>query len=147
MKLVIFLKRFSTLVVGALLIACNPSGSDARRVVSLVGLLATPEQFIGEKVAVRGYLTRHGGLTLYLTSEHAAAYDVASSVIVLDPTQEATLSQSTCADSFVEIRGTFGIGFRMGTVIRDVESVFQIPGGYCWRSDRHGIAPTTVPVE
>lgn len=145
MKLEFFLKRFSALAVGALLMACDSSDSDATRVVSLVGLLATPEKFIGEKVAVRGYLARHGGLNLYLTSEHAAAYDSASSLIVLDPTEGAALTQSPCADSFVEIRGTFGIGFQMGTVIRDVKSVFRFPGGYCWRSDRQVNPPPTAP--
>ncbi|MEQ8860345.1 MAG: hypothetical protein RIC56_17030 [Pseudomonadales bacterium] len=51
--------------------------------MSLVKLIANPEEYSGSQVEVFGWLQRSGGLLLYLTNEHAMAADAASSITVL----------------------------------------------------------------
>ena len=94
--------------------------------VSLVQLLVTPEKYDGKDITVIGYLKHTITLQLYLTRDHANMLDKRSSITILDNTSDGSLLQSSCAPSYVQIRGTFKrIKYSM-YVIYDVKEVLQM---------------------
>jgi len=77
---------------------------QADTVVSLVVLLTNPVESEGQIVEVVGYLSRDVGLTLYLTEDHAKAYDIASAIAIEEPNAQV----GACAGAYVRLVGKFG---------------------------------------
>jgi hypothetical protein len=70
-------------------------------------LLTTPEKFEGHVVYVMGYLKLSGELRIYLTRDHAEISDRRSSIVVVDTTDDASLTLSTCPSNYVDVTGEF----------------------------------------
>jgi len=74
--------------------------------VSLINLLATPEDYVGREVLVKGFL--ESGLYSGLYTNHLSAeiMDWPSSIFVHDSTLEGDLT-SSCKKKYVAIKGRF----------------------------------------
>ena len=116
---------FSLLVI----VSSNPergaAGQQAEAVASLLTLLANPAELDGKVIEVVGYLSHDVGLTLYLTRDHAKAYDIASAIAIEEP--DASLEK--CAGAYVRVVGRFG---RSRLVRR---SVYMVAASW-WRGKR-----------
>lgn len=75
--------------------------------VSLLDLLTKPEKFEGHAVYVMGFLKFSGELRIYLTRDHAEISDRRSSIVVVDTTDDASLTRSKCASNYVDVTGEF----------------------------------------
>lgn len=73
----------------------------------LLGLLTTPERFEGRALRVMGFLKFNGELRIYLTRDHAEISDRQSSIVVVDTTDDASLTESTCPSNYVSVTGEF----------------------------------------
>jgi hypothetical protein len=69
--------------------------------VSLAQLLVDPTSLMGSKVLVQGYLSHN--LELFLSREHAEAYDYMSAIRVIDPSDEGVVTRSHCAGQWVTV--------------------------------------------
>ena len=109
-----------TYVVGAFLavvtVQAEPTAArDTSAIVSVIRLLESPDRYVDRPITVKGYLSNHPGLNLFVTKDHALMNDIASKVHV---SQDPGISESACANSYVEIVGSlvrigkssFGIG-------------------------------------
>ena len=105
--------------------------------MSLVQLLVDPDEFIGQRVVVAGYLTYGAsGLNLFLTKDHSEIFDFASSVRVADDSEDASLSQSTCLDHYVELEGTARELEDEPLVLVDIQRAIQLDDNViCWTRD------------
>lgn len=77
---------------------------DGPYLVSLVRLIATPEKFAGLRVQVIGYLGKP--LQLYLTEKHAEVEDFWSGIEIFDPSEDGSLTRSSCVGNWVKVTGT-----------------------------------------
>jgi len=82
----------------------STSACDSSVIVSVIRLLESPDRYVDRSITVKGYLSNHPGLNLYVTKDHALINDIASKVHV---SQDPGISESTCANSYVEIVGSF----------------------------------------
>jgi len=101
---------------------------------SLIQLTADPSRWIGKKVIVRGFLVADVPLLLYVSSEHAAAGDLASAILVDDPSSEDdSLWTSQCIGRWVWIRAFIDRVEYRARLTR-VEEVFPAPSTSprCW---------------
>ena len=81
---------------------------EGELIVPLVALLVRPEVLpSGQKVLVRGYLVKGLGPLLFLTAEHAEAFDTSAAIPVSDPSEDGSLMRADCFDRFVAVSGTF----------------------------------------
>ena len=114
-----------TIMVTSACLASTPT-----YVVSMIQLLDSLGRYEGKTVSVKGYLDTFTGLKLYLTKDHAIIHDFPSSILV---SEEPGISDSECADSYVEI---------VGKIVRLNSSIFAIvdltkisnpiDGNVCW---------------
>lgn len=81
--------------------------SDDAVPVSVIQLVANPDDFAGKAIEVTGYLQKNPTLRLFLSKDHGTARDIQSSVIVSDDTPGGLLTQSGCLGQYVKITGTF----------------------------------------
>jgi len=82
--------------------------SQARIIASIAQLTIEPEQWIGQKVAVKGYLAREIGLILYATEDHSQIADYASGIVVVDPEiGSAGKFYMGCSNAYAEVSGRF----------------------------------------
>jgi len=128
-------KRICAFAVAALLAIAPPAFSTERKAfsVSLINLLAKPDQYEKEFVRVIGYLGSGPNLHLYLTRDHARVFDYSSSIEINDTTLGGTLTQSPCAGSFVRVTGVFGKLYGGLPGIVDVEEVDNLDKQeMCW---------------
>lgn len=92
----------------AVLLAAGSCAACAARgpaVPSLVQLLTDPGAFEGQEVVVHGYLASTTDSALFLTEEHARMFDHASSISVLDTTEDGYITQ-TCDGFHALVEGT-----------------------------------------
>ena len=124
-----------------LLSACDveEKNESAPIAVSMIQLLSNPENFDGNKVNVGGYLSNGMGLNLFFVEEHAVYDDFISSINVMDDTESASLTKSSCLSRYVRITARFKLPFEhpsSGIVHRgltDVEEVRRADdGSICW---------------
>ncbi len=77
-------------------------------ILPLVALVVRPDLFSsGQQVIVEGFLSHDGSPLLFLTSEHAAAFDTSSAIRVSDPTPDGSLTLSDCMGKWVAVHGVF----------------------------------------
>ena len=122
-------------LIGSLASACGGAEtSDDAVPVSVVQLVANPDDFAGKAIAVTGYLQKNPTLRLFLSKDHGAARDIQSSVIVSDDTSGGSLTQSGCLDQYVKVTGTLdrlmGAAWAVVRVreVRDAETAEM-----CWK--------------
>jgi len=135
-------KRMRVFAAAALLVIASPVLSTERDefAVSLVRLLAAPDQFEKKFVWVIGYLDSGPNLHLYLTRDHARVFDYQSSIEVNDKSVGGTLTQSSCVGSFVRVKGEFGKLHGLLPAIVEVEEVENLDSQEtCW--SRSAAAP------
>lgn len=70
---------------------------------SLVKLLVAPDEFVGKKTIVTGYLQQFS-LRLFVTEDLAAANDSQSSILIADP-GSGSLANSSCTGHYVSVQG------------------------------------------
>jgi hypothetical protein len=126
-----------SLALAAILVNGSIAAADRLIPVSLVQLLVAPDEFIGQSVVVTGYLTYGAsGLNLFLTKDHSEVFDLASSVRVLDDSEDASLSQSTCLDHYVELEGTALELEDVALALGDIQRARQLDDiVICWMRD------------
>lgn len=101
--------------------------------VPLVGLLTNPERFDGSLVRAMGFLKYDGQLRLYLTRDHAEIGDRQSSVVVVDTTDDASLTESSCALKYVSVTARFRRFPDRSFGLIDVHDVFDRDSQeQCW---------------
>ena len=103
------MNRVLQIGIVALLSSC--SASDRTNILSLVEAISDPEDYVGERVIVVGYLSRSA---LYLTEEHANVKDQASSLILnyenaLLFDGDGVIYSSVCENRFAVITGTLDL--------------------------------------
>ena len=103
------IKRYMAPLFTLLVFFCSYPGNALARqqadvVTSLVMLLTNPAGYDGKVVEVVGYLERDVGLTLYLTRDHARAWDIASAISI----EQLDASPGKCAGAYVRVIGRFG---------------------------------------
>ncbi len=97
---------------------------DGDLIVPLAALITRPELLSsGQQITVQGYFSKGVGPLLFLTSEHAAAFDTISAIAVVDPTEDGSLTQADCFDRFVTVHGTFVRHNSGETTIQNVSEV------------------------
>ena len=81
---------------------------EGELIVPLVALLVRPDLLpSGQQVVVSGYFAKGFGPLLFLTAEHAEAFDTSAAIPVSDPTEDGSLTRADCFDRFVAVSGTF----------------------------------------
>lgn len=115
------------------------SSADSRIHVSLVQLIASPEEYEGKEVMVMGYLGVIDEPYLYLTKEDASLKNVASAIRIHD--KNGVLEAHGCTKNHVVVIGTFDqLDYISYPVMADVVEVVKYdlegpPGGrreICW---------------
>jgi hypothetical protein len=81
------------------------SGGESSRSISLVELIAKPDDAIGSTVTVSGFLSR--GANLYLSPGNAELQDIESAVVVDSEGVEA-LQTNGCLEKYVTLVGKYG---------------------------------------
>jgi hypothetical protein len=75
---------------------------------SIAQLTIEPEQWIEQKVVVKGYLAREILLVLYATEDHSQIADYASSIVIVDPESgSAGNFYMGCSNAYAEVSGRF----------------------------------------
>jgi len=112
--------------------ACAAKENLDPRKITLVDLLATPQDFVGQTVSVVGYLAAHANLELFLTKEHADARDYVSSIVVGDY-DDLPLRHSKCQGEMVEVTGVIIPGTARNFVIGNVSRIAILStNASCW---------------
>jgi hypothetical protein len=118
--------------------ACAGQPAAAPQAISLVQLIADPQQYVGRQVHVIGYLGRAPNLFLFLTRDHYQASDVMSAISVVDMTENASLIQSACLQHYVAVIGT--VIKRDDPVFYELAHVQQVglqeDPAICWTSQK-----------
>lgn len=125
MKYILILFTILLLGIGSILHA-----SSSTKPVSLISLIAIPEEFTRQKIVVKGYFSFD---KLFLNQVSADISDSLSAVFILDPTKDGELSKS-CDKKYVTVFGTF-VQYKGRYEIIDVTRVIDINGlEDCWES-------------
>lgn len=75
---------------------------------SLVTLLANPSEYDNIHVETTGFLAYEGDPVVFLTRDHAKAYDIASGIPLSVPDEKLkSLKNSSCYDKYVRVIGRF----------------------------------------
>jgi hypothetical protein len=74
--------------------------------VSIVQLLANPEDYLNKKVRVKGYFKVQMVPALFLTEPSARMADLASAIELVEPSKIGEMSLS-CNDKYIVINGVF----------------------------------------
>ena len=83
------------------------SGEESNRSISMVELIAKPDDAIGSTVTVSGFLSRGANLYLYLAPGNAELQDIESAVAVDSDGVEA-LQANGCLERYVTLVGKYG---------------------------------------
>ena len=104
-------KRSIRLVIAVMLALTVSAACSKSRGASIVQLLATPKDFVGDRVIVNGYARSAGGtLRLYLTKEDALMWNNASAIPVATVSVDGSrVDTDRCHDAYVMLIGEFGI--------------------------------------
>jgi len=106
------------------------SARDSSVIVSVIRLLESPDQYVDRSIIVKGYLSNNPGLNLYVTKDHALINDIASKVHV---SQDPGISESKCANTYVEIVGSFVRIGKSNFGIGHIEKISDaISDQVCW---------------
>ena len=125
-------KLAGMVATGAVAVVCGvaAAGQDPAS-VSMVDLLANEERYVARVIEVVGYL--HVDTSLYLTKEHAEAFDGLSAVLVSD-TSEGDITSSPCIGSYVRVRGKLIETDPQSYVLVGVNQIFQpSTNSFCWK--------------
>ena len=129
--------RTGVIVVLSVLLVVSSGGveaDDGAIPVSLVRLLAAPDDFSGKRVEVIGFLQKKPTLHLFLTRDHAISLDIQSSVIVSDDSSDGSLTQSDCMDHYVRVTGRFDRLMGVAWAIVGSEDVMRMDTiENCWQ--------------
>lgn len=115
------------LMIVVFAMGCRSADSDdtnAALSVSMVNLIENVHNYGGKRVHVGGYLGVD--MNLYLSKEHANAFDMKSSIPISD-TDRGDIESSPCVRSFVFIEGRLAETDTDLYTLVDVSSVIQ-PG-------------------
>jgi hypothetical protein len=114
----------ATVLLGANSMSCEPAAREPVHPVSMVSILANAERYSGQQIAIFGYL--NADWKLYLTRDHAAAFDLESSLHVSD-TDSGDIASSGCMEKYVEIEAKLSVRERAPYTLVDVRRV-RVPG-------------------
>lgn len=122
-----FFKNPARLLLTIVLVTmgCGSADSDdanATLSVSMVNLIENGQDYDGKRVHVAGYLGVD--MNLYLSKEHANAFDMESSIPISD-TDRGDIESSPCVRSFVFIEGRLAETDTDLYTLVDVSSVIQ----------------------
>lgn len=114
----------------------------AGEIVSMVGLLASPHDYVGQEIVVVGVIDTNR-MRIYLTRDHAKANDFASSIGISDPSQDGLLIRSVelagCVGRYVRVLGTFRDWKSVQITdfgLTDIKGVFDTESGRtCWETE------------
>lgn len=107
--------RIARLVVSTCLVvvisACQSVSEDRESWLvgaSLVTLLANPSKYDNIHVSTMGFLAQAGGPVVFLTRDHAKAYDIISGIpLTVSDEKRKSLNNSSCFDKYVQVLGRF----------------------------------------
>ena len=97
----------------------SADANSSPRVASMIELIAFPDRYAGEFVAVKGYF---GIDTLFLTKDNADMRDYASSIMISD-TAKGEIYSSGCSDHYVEIWGNVSLSFGGRVLLKDITKI------------------------
>jgi hypothetical protein len=96
--------------------------------VSLIQLVAVPEQFVGKKIRVTGWFEMN---SLFVTKEHFRMRDLASAVSLFEPVATGDMTIA-CESRYVRVSGML-VEEPSGYLIQDISRVYDVFGqAYCW---------------
>lgn len=133
--------RIARMLVSACLVvvmsACQSVPEDRESWLintSLVTLLANPSQYDNIHVETTGFLTDAGGPVVFLTRDHAKAYDIASGIPLTVPDEKReSLKNSSCYDKFVRFLGRFVVEHEyVGKIIQVQAITDAFTNKTCW---------------
>jgi hypothetical protein len=113
-------------------IGCSAHENTNSLNVTLVDLLANPQEYVGHRVSTVGYLANHANLELFLTKEHAGARDYFSSIVVADH-DDWSVHRSKCLDEIVELTAVVAPGASENYILEDVSRITNLlTNEICW---------------
>jgi len=101
---------------------------------SLVTLLANLSEYDKIHVETTGFLAYEGGPVVFLTRDHAKAYDIASGIPLTVPDEKReSLKNSSCYDKFVRVLGRFVVEHEyVGKIIQVQAITDAFTNKTCW---------------
>ena len=103
---------------------------------SLVTLLANPSKYDNIHVETTGFLRYAGGPVVFLTRDHAKAYDIASGIPLDVPDEKRkSLKDASCYDKYVRVIGRFVVVHEyVGKIIKvqAIRDAFNHTSKDCW---------------
>lgn len=106
-------------------------------------LLSNPSDYDNIHVATMGFLALAGDPVVFLTHEHAKAYDIVSGIPLTAPDEALkTLKNSSCFDKYVDVTGRFVVTREyVGKLIQVQEIRDAFTTKPCWREERAPAQP------
>lgn len=100
-------------------------------------LLTKLAEFDNLHIRTMGFLANEGGAVLFLSRDHAKAYDIASDIPLRVPDEKLeSLRNSGCFDKYVYVEGRFAVEHEyVGKTIKVQKISNAFTTKTCWRGD------------